>query len=214
MKNLFLTMTAGLILLTGCSKEESFETTPEQINDLVYVLEQNGNTSNFKTITLEGANLTLTTEDDGYGETYGLYAPNTRDQRLLSWSGFTDETGTYGTAEYHFSLPAYTLHFVMQAECIVVEGNKAMYGGIITEVIERSGNAPEIAENWRFYFKVIDNEQGSRHIYDQISNTMIFASPMSPSLCNAYPPGHRIWSSEGYQDVREPGFVEVSEVPE
>lgn len=214
MKNLILTMTAGLILLTGCSKDESFETTQEQINDLVYVLEQNGNTSNFKTITLEGANLTLTTEDDGYGETYGLYAPNTRDPRLLSWSGFTDETGTYGTAEYHFSLPAYTLHFVMQAECIVVEGNKAMYGGIITEVIERSGNAPEIAENWRFYFKVIDNEQGSRHIYDQISNTMIFASPMSPSLCNAYPPGHRIWSSEGYQDVREPGFVEVSEVPE
>ena len=214
MKNLFLTMTAGLILLTGCSKEESFETTPEQTNDLVYVLEQNGNTSNFKTITLEGANLTLTTEDDGYGETYGLYAPNTRDQRLLSWSGFTYETGTYGTAEYHFSLPAYTLHFVMQAECIVVEGNKAMYGGIVTEVIERSGNAPEIAVNWRLYFQVTDIEDSPSRGFDQISNTMIFASPRSPSLCNAYPPGHRIWSSQGYQDVREPGFVEVSEVPE
>jgi hypothetical protein len=214
MKNSILLIATGLILLTGCSKEESFETTPEQIIDLVYVLEQNGNTSTFRTITLEGANLTLTTEDEGYGETYGLYAPNTRDQRLLSWSGFTDETGTYGTAEYHFSLPAYTLHFVMQAECIVVEGNKAMYGGIVTEVIERSGNAPEIAVNWRLYFQVSDIEDSPNRGFDQISNTMIFASPRSPSLCSAYPPGHRIWSSQGFQDVREPGFVEVSEVPE
>ena len=216
MKNLILLMTAGLILLTGCSKDESFEPIEEQTNDLVYVLEQHGNTSTFRTITPEGANLTLITDKDGFGETFGLYSPYTRDQRLLSWSGFTDETGTYGTAEYYFSLPEYTLHFVMQAECIVVEGNKAMYGGIITEVIERSWNAPEITENWRFYFKVIDNEQRqfSSHIYDQISNTMIFASPRSMSLCNIYPPGHRIWSSEGYQDVHEPGFVEVSDHPE
>ena len=44
---------------------------------------------------------------------------------------------------------------------------------------------------------------------DQIANCTMFASPMSPSLCNAYLPNNQIWSSEGYADVISPGFVVV-----
>ena len=38
MKNLILSMTAGLILLTGCSKDDSVEQIEEQTVDHVYVL--------------------------------------------------------------------------------------------------------------------------------------------------------------------------------
>lgn len=219
MKNLILSLTLGLILLTGCSKEESFEPIEEQTIDSVYVLKQIDGTTTWETMSIEGLQTGsdyIYTTDNGNsnGQTSGLFMPTYRDLLVISWSGFTDETGTYGNAEIQMSTPGYSFHFILQTECITVDGNAAMYGGIVTEVVEQSGNPPPFGINWRFYFEVKDSEQGGRHIYDQISNTRIFASPRSPSLCLAYPAGHRIWSSQGYEDVREPGFVEVSNHPE
>jgi hypothetical protein len=77
-----------------------------------------------------------------------------------------------------------------------------------------TGNAPSIGVGWRFYFKVVDNGTGGVPggiiPNDQISNKTIFASPMSPSLCNAYLPNNQMWSSQGNTDVLAPGFVVVN----
>ncbi len=91
----------------------------------------------------------------------------------------------------------------METECVTVNSNEAVYGGTITQVKTLSGDAPNIQVGWRFYFKVIDSR------VDQKSNTTIFASPRSLSLCNEYPPNHPIWSSQGYEEVFSPGFVIV-----
>ena len=226
MKNLFLTMTAGLILLTGCSKEEPFEQIEEQTIDTVYILKQIDDTTTMETIPLDrqtGVDYTyIKDKPNETGFTNGLYYSTNRDKYDLTWSGFTDETGNYGNAELQMSTPAYSLHLMLETECVRVDGDAAVYGGIITRVVQSSGNPPPFGVNWRFYFKVVDNDKGNGMYnhqwsdikYDQISNTRIFASPRSISLCDLYLPGNRIWSSKGYQEVRKPGFVEVSEIPE
>ena len=218
MKNSIFLIAIGLVLLTGCSKDESFEPTEEQTIDTVYVLKQIDGTTTMETIPLDGQNgVDYTyTEDNPYenGFTNGLYISSSRETNIITWSGFTDETGNYGNAVLQMSTPGYSLHLILETECVTVDGNAAVYGGIITEVVERTGNAPPFGVNWRFYFKVVDNEEGNGVNIDQISNTRIFASPRSMSLCDVYLPGNGIWSSQGYQDVHEPGFVEVSEVPE
>jgi hypothetical protein len=93
----------------------------------------------------------------------------------------------------------------METECVTVQGNQAVYGGTITHVRSLTGNAPSIGVGWRFYFKVTDSER-----FDQIANTTIFASPMSPSLCNVYLPNNPMWSSQGNTNVIAPGFVVVN----
>jgi hypothetical protein len=214
MKNLFLTLTAGLFLLTACSKDESFEQIDGQSNDLIYVLEQNNEQGTFTTMEIDnfqgGVNSTRTTDHGDLGYTSGLYEPMFQDPVILSWSANKDETGTYGNAELQISRPNYNIHILMETECISLDGDTAMYGAIITEVLDLSGATPPLTANWRFYFQVKDNapENGIRG--DQISSTSIFASPRSPSLCNVYPPNHLIWSANGSQDVMSPGFVEVS----
>ena len=58
----------------------------------------------------------------------------------------------------------------------------------------------------------LDSNSDESVNHDQIANKTIFASPSSPSLCNAYLPNHIIWSSQGYTDVIEPGFVIVEQL--
>jgi hypothetical protein len=218
MKNLFLTIAIGSFLLTACSKDESFEPIDEQTNDVIYVLEQNQELGTFSTVAIDdfssGTNFIATTDNSEYGHTSGLYQPMYRDPVVLSWTGDLDESGSFGTAELLISRTNYSIHVIMQAECISVDGNMAMYGGIITEVLALSGDTPQLTANWRFYFQVKDNQQGGGVGFDQISNTLIFAAPRTPSLCNVYPPNHRIWSSNGNENVMSPGFVEVSNNPQ
>ncbi len=218
MKNLIIPMTFGLILLIGCSKDESFEPTEEQTIDSVYILKQIDGTTIWETTAIDGLtgkNFNYPTDDHNlYGHTNGAFMPAYRDEVIITWSGTEDGTGTRGSAELQMSTPAYSFHFILETECVTVDGDAAVYGGIIVEVVQTSGNPPPFGVNWRFYFKVIDSEQGGGVNYDQISNTRIFASPRSMSLCDEYLPNNRIWSSQGYENVIEPGFVEVSEVPE
>jgi hypothetical protein len=133
----------------------------------------------------------------------------------ITWSGTQTSNGVSGGAEIIQATPNFSFHFGMETECVTVDGKEAVYGGIITQVRSLSGNAPNIGVGWRFYFKVIDNGTGGVPggiiPYDQISNKTIFASPMSPSLCNAYLPNNQMWSSRGYTDVIEPGFVAVNQ---
>ena len=216
MKNLFLTITAGLFLLTGCSKDDSLELIEPKSANSIYVLDQNMDQANFNTIEIDNfqaeAKLITTTERSGFGHTSGFYEPALRNPVTLSWSANSDDSGSYGTAELKISTPSYSMHFIMETECITVDGNTAMYGAIITEVVELIGDTPPLTTAWRFYFQVKDGDNnGTKRLdFDQMSNKWIFASPRSPSLCLIYPPNHRIWSSSGYQNVLNSGFVKVS----
>jgi hypothetical protein len=217
MKNLSLLMTAGLFLLTACSKDESFEPMEEQTNDVVYVLDQNIDQAAFTTVAMDdftsGVNFTRQTSSSGFAHTSGLYQPMYQDPVILSWFGNKDGHGFYGSAELQISRPNYNIHIIMQTECITVDGDMAVYGARITEVLELSGDTPPLTAEWRFYFQVIDNGRAKSPAFDQISNKWVFAYPRSQSLC-IIPPTHRFWTANGYDNVQSPGFVEVSNYPE
>ena len=213
MKNSILLIALGLILLTGCSKDDSIEQINEQTTDVVYVSKQVNGNSSWETMEINTAHnstfINNALDTRGFGFTNGLYAPSNRNLLIITWNGTKDESGYSGSAEIQMSTPSYSFHFIMETECVTVDGNTAMYGGLITEVVEISGNPP-FGMYWRFYFKVIDNANVVHSSgIDKISSMRIFASPMSPSLCNVYPPNHPIWSSHGYDEVHEPGFVVV-----
>lgn len=213
MKNLLLTTAAALLLLTACSKEETFEPRQEQMEDTVYVLNQTDRITWEKTslgLQQTGSNFTYSTDDPFRSvHTSGEFVSTSRNTNTITWSGTEHEGRIHGSAELLLSTPGYSLGLRLATECVMVEGNEAVYGGIVTEVLERSGNPPPFGVNWRFYFKVIDTGEGSSIGYDQISNTQIFAQPRSSSMCNVLLPGNSIWSNEGYEAVLAPGFVKV-----
>jgi hypothetical protein len=218
MKNLFLTITAGFILLTGCSIDESIEPIDEQSSDAIYLLDNSTEQNSFSILEIDNVsgelNYTSKPNPNTFACTSGLYDPMMRDVEVLSWNGIQDDTGCFGSATLEIRKPSYTIYARMETECITVVGNKAMFGATITEVLEISGNTPPITAMWRFYFQVTDADHVISNDYDQISNIWIFASPRSASLCSVYAPNHRIWSSKGHANVLPPGFVEVSNNPE
>ncbi len=213
MKNLILTIALGLFLLTACSKEESLEQRELQTTDSVYVLNQFNEASYWDTMVLNESR-----SSDEYNSiqrvsiTKGHYSPTTRDAMTIEWTGTQTELGSTGRAVIKQSTPNFSFHFNLETECVRVDGNKAVYGGVITQVRELSGDAPDIGEGFRIYFNVIDSNSGGSIYYDQIANKTIFASPSSPSLCNAYLPNDNIWSSQGFSDVLQPGFVKVERI--
>jgi hypothetical protein len=217
MKNVTLLFALGLILLTGCTKDESYEQIEEQTIDSVYVLNQLEGSSTWETMLVDElqntAARTYSTNDGENAHTDGYYTPSSRDAMTITWSGTQNRNGALGSAEIRQSTPNFSFHFVLKTECVTVDGNQAVYGGTITQVRTLTGNAPLIGIGWKFYFKVTDNVEDRRPVnaarYDQISNSTIFTTPNSLSLCNVYLPNNQMWSSQGNTNVISPGFVVV-----
>ena len=215
MKNSILLVALGLILLTGCSKDDSVVQIEEQIEEqktnTVYVLNQINETATWETMVLDENQ--GRTDQPGpttmTAHTEGFYKSLSRDGMTITWTGSQNENGTIGIAEIKQTTPNFSIHFNLKTECVTVHGNQAVYGGRITQVREISGNGPQIGEGWYFYFKVIDNNHERSVPLDKIANRTIFASPMAPTLCNVYSPNNFIWSSQGYATVVTPGFVVV-----
>ena len=165
MKKSILKIAVGFLILTGCTTDETIESMEELTANSMYVLERNTNQTTFKSIDLDNSQRSANTLDflvneDEFGHTSGLFIPFKNNGTVLSWSANKDETGTYGTAELQLATRMYNMHIMMETECITIEGNAAVYGGIITQVVELNGNAPLITEMWRFYFKVKDINNG------------------------------------------------------
>jgi hypothetical protein len=217
MKNWILTTSLMLVLiLLGCSKEELVEPEANQATDTYYVLEQKGDTYVWSTIYREPKNNTQSVPrpSSDHVATSGAYISEGRPFVDLTWCGFSDDTGTYGTAEIEVVAPTFSFHFIMGSPAIMGEGNEAVFEGIILEVLSKTGDAPEFGEYWRFCFDVIDVHSIVGNDYDKISKAMMFASPRSALVCSIYPPGHYMWLRAGYNDVKPPGFVEVGDCPE
>jgi len=211
MKNLILTTVLGIILLTGCSRDDSIELIENQTTNSSYVLYQLNDIDSGETIVLDEFQRTGYFQTPITAHTEGYYLPSYKNAMTITWSGTQYADGSRkGRAELIQISPDINFHFILDTECIMAEDNEAVYGGTIIEVKSLYGGLTDIDLGWRFYFKVIDSKHSGNNSYDKIANITMFASPRSPSLCGIYPPSNIIWSLKGYSKVIEPGFVVVS----
>ena len=208
MKNLFLPIALATILLTSCSKDDSIEQTELQTADTIYTFTQINDTQYWDSFTYNIITNNVNRTPDKPIKTEGYYQPSSRNGMSITWSGKLHTNGiSTGFAELKQTSPDTNFHFILETECVSIIGNEAVYGGTIVEIKSISGNAPNISEGWKFYFKVDDYELYPNAPNDQISNTTLF---VSQSLCNSILPNDTIWESNGYSEVFKPGFVVVN----
>ena len=174
MKNLTLLFALGLILVTGCTKDESYKQIEEQTINSVYVLNQLDGSPAWETILIQdlqnSSTRTYFKNNGNDAHTNGYYVPASRDAMTITWSGTQTINGGHGMASIQQSTPNFSFDIILETECVTMDENQAVYGGVITQVKTLKGNAPLIGVGWRFYFKVIDSED-----VDQIANYTMFA---------------------------------------
>lgn len=216
MKNLTV-LIVGVLLLTGCSNDDSIQPFEEQTSNAIYTLNQFETNAVWETIPFDELNsMTSNSYTPNAANTttgvytYGHYQSISKDGITITWSGAQNPDGSYGEAELIQETPNFSFRFLLKTECIMVEGNQVVYGGTITNVAELTGNAPNIGVGWRFYFKAVDSSGQNRYrTPDLIADKTFFASPKSISLCNVYTPNSSFWSSARYTKVTYPGYVVV-----
>jgi len=196
-------MSLGLILFTSCSKDESNDLTVEQTADSIYLYSESNGRITWESINpnnLTGQSTVPTEMNRGNSaHTHGDYY-STSGGTTISWSGTENNGGTHGSAFLRMGPSELTL----ETECIMVEGNAAVYGGIITEVTNPSG---PLAIGSYVFFRVTDNGQGNNADPDQF-NSAILVSPNN--LCGVATPSWFLWAYFAENDVLAPGSVKVN----
>ena len=207
MKKIVLSMSIGLLLLGGCSKENLDTQIEEQTGDLVYVFNSNSENPVWEAIILDElestqsiSNYVSTRENNGNSvHTHGDLGPI-----IQEWSGTQNNGGVHGSASlllFGFS------EVTMETECVMVEDNEAVYGGTITEISPPFGPFQIGAV---IYFKVIDNGQGDNAPADQINPISIIVPVGELSGCDVFTPSYFLWDVFPNDDVPEPGSVKVN----
>ncbi len=215
MKNLILTTALSMILLTSCTVQDEILPESKLQEETHFILDQKNNTVSKayfeSTYSYAASRANILDYSSNTLYTSGYYTSSNRYQITINWEGKQKGSTAAGAAEIIYATPVSYAEIIMDTECITVIGNQAVYGGKVTKFQGSLPQVPRLQENWRIYFKVIDDEIIDNATYDQIANNIIFASPQSTSLCDVYLPDNEIWSMQGYDQVNEPGFVSVSQ---
>lgn len=216
----------AILLLSSCAKDET--ATAVLDNDQVtensefgWVFNTAAETPTWEAMTEEiptsDAALEISTRSNS-AHTHGDYEYASA-SITMEWSGTENNGGPHGAAIFTQTLnlpfPPFTadLEVTMETECVMVDGNEAVYGGIMTEVLNSPfppGGPFEVGNH--MIFKVIDNGQGNGAPLDQF-NTGILISPSFASFCGAFTPSHPVWSLPFFStlDVQAPGSVKVND---
>lgn len=182
-------MSLSIFLFTSCSKEESPEQITEQTADSVYVFNLDGKSQTWETITIDElpskSNVITNRGNGNSAHAHGNFPG-------VVFSGTENNGGSHGSATANLGPWGFTL----ETACIRVEGNEAIYDGIVTET-----TGPPFFVGFHMSFKVIDNGQGNNAPADQFY-AGIWLSPQE--LCDVpldYGPSF---------DVPEPGSIKVN----
>lgn len=186
MKRLTLLMAFALILAYGCQKQETISTAANQQTEesgtSVWVFNSNSDNPSWAVIQiseLQGSSTSSTLKKGNSAHTHGDltgYGGST----TITFSGTQNNGGSHGSAEIFQVSGPFTAHYILETASVYVDGNEAIYGGIINEVLENSfppppppppGAPPPACNPYDLgnyvYFKVIDNGQGNNAPLDQ-----------------------------------------------
>lgn len=232
MKKLIPLMALALVILVGCAKEEittaALSTADQQVEESsVWVMNTDGDSPVWEAVTSDELQSTQSysgssaTSRSNSAHTHGDLAFNVYS---LSWSGTENNGGPHGSAIVEQTWSGGIAQFILETACVSVEGNEAVYVGIITEAINPPPAPPPPPPCPSFpncpppppnpysvgnsvFFKVIDNGQGNNAPSDQHSTGVFFTSV---AVCPT--PSSGIWSLPFLTilDVEAPGSVKVN----
>jgi hypothetical protein len=212
MKKIVLSMSIGLLLLAGCSKENTDTQIEEQTSDLVYVFNLDGKSNAWETTSINEQPINT---DATYNRGNSAHAHG--DFPGVEFSGTQNNGGTHGSATVNFGPATFTL----ETECVMVEGNEAVYGGTITQIEGPLPPGFPFGIGNYLYFKVFDNGQGNNADPDQFYGQSKFSftsqcGTYTPSNASVWPPTITIplpWGDVTINlinDVPEPGSIKVN----
>ena len=193
----------------GCAKEE---TTPTDVDyqqleepGSVWIINNDSDSPTWEVISLDelpsNSSSSATTRSNSahaHGDYTGFGGSVT-----ISFSGTENNGGTHGSAEIRQVWGPFEAHVILETTSVVVDGNEAIYGGVITEVIVNTFPLPPPPPpcptfpncpppppppacnpnslGSHTYFKVFDNGQGNNAPADQYQGLF--------NTCNASPDG-------------------------
>lgn len=205
MKKLFPLFILALVILIGCAKEETTPTVADnqQVDESVayeYVFHQSDDGGSWELTTIDAQEYTTGTTASSRSNSAHAHA----DYIGIVFNGTENNGGTHGSAYWVVNGPAGLVEMTMETECVMVEGNEAVYGGIVTEIVNPFG---PFQEGTHMYFKVIDNGQGNNAPADQFNGIIGF----SPVLqCGIWTPSSTKFDSAPDFDMPEPGTCKVN----
>lgn len=210
MKNLIYVMALGLLVFTGCSKEESIDPISNEVADdsafLVRLDSSNPTWEKISVDELTSNSTSIAYRENGNSEhmhgKFSGFGGSTR----ISFSGTENNGGTHGHATLTSEIGApfdVTLKLTVETECLMIEGNEGVYVGLITDVENNpfpAGGPYEVGN--KLIFKVIDNGEGSNAELDQFSSFIIVV-PAGMTACGVLSPDFFLWSVFPLVDVAD-----------
>jgi hypothetical protein len=184
MNKLIPLMALALLILVGCAKEEMIPTmadNQQSEESSIWVINTNSETPVWEVVTLnaQSSNSAGVTSRSNSAHAHGNYT-GFGGGTTISFSGTENDGGAHGSAEVQQVSGPFEAHYLLETTSMVVDGNYAIYGGIITEVIVNTFPAPpppppgvpappcnpNSVGNY-VYFTVYDNGQGNNAPADQ-----------------------------------------------
>lgn len=219
MKRFTFLLAFSFVFFYGCNKQE---TTPTADNQQVeatgisaYVLNLGSENPQWEPTTLSGAEInsgSSALKQNNSAHTHGSF--NFFGFILMEWSGTENNGGTHGSAFNELILgPPFntTIQITMETECVVAEGNRAVYGGTITEVVDNPLPPGLLEVGYHIYFRVTDNGQGNNAPPDTFTSGF-YTTPTS--LCGVISPSSSMWDDDPRElfeiDIDDPGSVKVN----
>jgi len=195
MKKTILSVSIGLLLLSGCSTENVDTQVEQQTEELVYVFNTNAVDATWEINNLDDFNNTKSKSSAAVskGNSAHTHGSINRESITYNWSGTENNGGSHGSAVIVQNFGPIVVTITMETNCVSVLDNEAVYGGTITEVLNDpfNGFGPYALGN-TLMFKVIDNGQGNNASADQYVQSLVSSSV---SDCSNFPPDAFFWNS-------------------
>lgn len=210
MKKLLL-LALPLMLIYACEKEGIAPAAVDQLEEAssssTWVFNSNSEATGWELITMEEP-VTSPLVMRGNGNSAHMHGEIiTGGASYAVFSGTQNNGGTHGSA----TLNIRGRNFTLETECVMVEGNEAVYGGIITAL---DPGFPNFQVGDRAYFKVFDNGQGENAPADQWWGGIRFST--RGSQCGIWTPSSAAWPELLFGfipmilDIEEPGSAKVN----
>ncbi len=213
----------ALLVILGCAKQETPPSIPDHqmeeiISPNVYHFNIDENEINFEAVSLESLksnSIATVTTRSNHPHSNGHFSA-VDGAATFSYSVMQNNGGVHG----HINMGGINWDMQLSSECIVVEGNNAVFAGQITDVTlipsaleDQINSIPEFGGviGTYIYLRVEDHGEGNNAPSDRFNNYYYISPEQFGPLCHLIPPNTSAWLPETVLDTdNESDQIQVS----